>query len=84
MAEFLLNAHARYDMGISGSEHDPEKNGQDDAGVVYQNPDIPWSESSYNQGMANASRTVPWARSAKFCGVMPSSKNLFHAMPSRV
>ena len=27
-------------------------------------------------GMANASGTVPWAQSAKFCGVMPCSKDL--------
>ena len=37
MAEFLRNAHARYDMGISGDEHGPGKIGQDDAGVVFQN-----------------------------------------------
>ena len=63
MAEFLLHAHARYDMGISGGEHGPGKIGQDDAGVVFQNPAVPWSESSYNQGMVNASGTVPWALS---------------------
>ena len=84
MAEFLFNAHARYDMGVSGGEHGPGKIGQDDAGVVFKNPAIPGSELSYNQGMANASGTVPWARSAKFCGVMPSSKNILYAMPPRV
>ena len=41
MAEFLLNAHARYGMGISGGEHGPGKIGQDDAGVVFQNPAVP-------------------------------------------
>ena len=68
-------------MGFSGSEHGPRIIGQDDRGVVFQNPTVPGSESSHYKGMENAARTVPWACSAEICGVMPSSKNLFHPMP---